>query len=86
MDIDKNVAINMILTYLDNNGYAQALHVLEKESEISFLLPKIKAGEWEAVLSSLSSVNISEQLLYELYEQIIFELVEEGDAKIGKFN
>lgn len=49
-----------------------------------YLLPKIKSGEWETVLAALSHTHLDTSLLYELYEQIVFELVEEGDGKIGK--
>ncbi|CAI2365889.1 unnamed protein product [Moneuplotes crassus] len=73
----------MIYTFLEDNGYAQSLNMLQKESEFGYLIPKIKSGEWEAVLAGLSRVNLNEQLLYDLYEQIVFELVEEGDSKIG---
>ena len=83
MEVDKNVVLNMIYTFMEDNGYIQALNLLQKESGFQYLLPKIQNGKWEAVLASLSRINLSEQLLYELYEQIIFELVEEGDAKIG---
>lgn len=78
------MVLNMIYTFLEDNGYGGSLQMLQKESGLDFLLPKIKNGEWETVLANLTRVNLNEQLLYELYEQIVFELVEEGDSKIGK--
>ena len=83
MEVDKKVVLNMIYTFLEDNGYGFALETLQKESNFAYIIPKIKSGEWESVLHIISSIRLSPQLLYELYEQIVFELVEEDDGKIG---
>lgn len=73
----------MIYTFLEDNGYASSLQTLQHEADYAYILPRIKNGEWETVLQLLSHIRVAPDLLYELYEQIIFELVEEGDGKIG---
>jgi len=83
MEVDKKVVLNMVYTFLEDNGYLVSLEVLQKESECSFILPMIKAGKWESVLAALAKIHVADNLLYDLYEQIVFELVEEGDGKIG---
>ena len=83
MEVDKKIVLNMIYTFLEDNGYAVALQTLQKESEHAYIIPKIKSGEWEFVLHILSSIRVSNDLLYEVYEQIVFELVEEDDGKIA---
>jgi hypothetical protein len=85
MEVDKKLVLNMIYTFLEDNGYGTSLLTLQKEAGLGYVIPLIKQGEWEAVLHTLSHIHVAPDLLYALYEQIIFELVEEGDSKIGNY-
>jgi hypothetical protein len=84
MEVDKNLILNMVYTFLEDNGYLEALGVLQRESGVAYMLDRIKEGQWEVVLKGLDRINLKEELLYELIEQVVFELVEENDGKIGK--
>ncbi|CCF73265.1 WD40 repeat-containing protein SMU1 [Babesia microti strain RI] len=76
--------LKLILQFLKENNYTKSLKLLQKESHVSFngltsidnLLMDIQHGRWNNVLDTIATMELSESLLFLIYEQIIFELVE----------
>lgn len=92
MEIDRKIILNIIYSFLEENSYTESLEKLQEESghnynvlkmEEDYLLKDVRTGRWDAVLKKLVNIRLPNELMYDLYEQIIFELIEEKDGKIG---
>ena len=81
MEISSTQIIKIIQQYLKKNHLLDSLNALERETGIRFNdeLPKdILAGNWKQVLVGLLNVDLSAKLLIPLYEEMILELVQDG--------
>lgn len=70
--------LKLILQFLKENNYTKSLKLLQKESHVSFngltsidnLLMDIQHGRWNNVLDTIATMELSESLLFLIYEQV----------------
>eukprot|EP01084_Bolivina_argentea_P163938 285120_1 len=76
--------IKIMLQFLKENNLHNTMKTLQQETNISLnvvddldkLLSDIHNGKWNTVLETVSSIGISSEVLFDLFEQIFFELIE----------
>ncbi|XP_063901336.1 WD40 repeat-containing protein SMU1-like [Zophobas morio] len=84
LEIESADIVRLILQYLKENNLNSTLQSLKDETGICFntvdsvesFVSDIKNGNWDTVLSAVQTLNLSTVKLYDLYEQIIIELLE----------
>ncbi|KAJ3118665.1 Serine/threonine-protein kinase smu1 [Nowakowskiella sp. JEL0407] len=82
--IEASDVIRLILQFLKESNLPLSFDALSKETNISLntvdsiseFTNNIINGNWDVVLRSLSTLNVNPRKLIDLYEQIIFELLE----------
>jgi len=84
IEVDSQDVIKIILQFLKENNLHKSMQALQEETNVSLnvvdnldqLLSDIMNGRWNRVLQIVSSIGISSEALYDLFEQIFFELIE----------
>ncbi|KXN74126.1 MGC81475 protein-like protein [Conidiobolus coronatus NRRL 28638] len=92
LEIDRTDVIKLIQQFLKENHLISSLKALETETQIKLqtgktidlLKSQILNGEWDSVINSLKDANLSNQTLIELYEEMIFDLLEIGDLSTAR--
>ncbi|KAI7849056.1 WD40-repeat-containing domain protein [Circinella umbellata] len=90
--IESDDVIRLIIQFLRENNLERTLGALQKESSVIFntvdnkdnFLQDINHGRWDAVLRQVQNMKISPKKLYDLYEQIIIEMVEMNEQNTAK--
>ena len=84
IEVDSNDVIKIVLQFLKENNLHKSMVALQEETNVSLnvvdnldkLLSDIINGKWNRVLETVSSISISNEILFDLFEQIFFELIE----------
>lgn len=84
--------IKLILQFLIENNLHRTAHTLQEETDVSLnivndinqLTSDICDGKWNEVLNALSSVSISRETEYDLFEQIIRELIQMSEIDCAR--
>lgn len=90
--MEREQVLPLIYQFLEDNNYSASLNLLQDESGVTY--KSIKAsqtdferdllrGRWDGVLKALEGVKLPNIVLYDLYEQIVYELVEVKDSKVA---
>jgi WD40 repeat-containing protein SMU1 len=92
LEIDSADIIRVILQFLKENNLSDSCKALSNESDITLntvdnletFVSDLHNGRWDAVLMQVNNIKIPKDKLYALYEQIIFELLENGERELAK--
>ncbi|CRH02361.1 conserved Plasmodium protein, unknown function [Plasmodium relictum] len=84
--------IRLILQYLKENNLMRTFYVLQEESNIKLnaisnvdvLISDINKGDWKNVLFNITTIDLSEDTLMNLYEQLICELIEYKEKELAE--
>ncbi|KAJ2339452.1 Serine/threonine-protein kinase smu1, partial [Coemansia sp. RSA 2673] len=87
MDIEAAAVVRLVEQFLKEHNLRKTLAALQEETGVTIntvdnigaFKSDIEKGNWEEVLSSVEQASIAQDKLVDLYEQIIFELVELQD-------
>ncbi|KAI9484857.1 WD40-repeat-containing domain protein [Zychaea mexicana] len=90
--IETDDVIRLILQFLRENNLDRTLGALHTESSVTFntvdnkesFLQDIEQGRWDVVLRQVQNMKIPPKYLYDLYEQMITELVELNEQSTAK--
>jgi WD40 repeat-containing protein SMU1 len=85
--------IRLIEQYLIENNLSNTLQVLQQESRVKCnILPsiqefknEIKNRRWDNVLNTIDNLEINSEILLDLYELIIYDLIENDDRDVAKY-
>ncbi|GAA5798340.1 WD40-repeat-containing domain protein [Helicostylum pulchrum] len=90
--IDKQDVVKLIIQFFRENNLDHSLSTLEKESN-TFLnaienkekfLQDIIDGRWDIILKQVNHLGIAKEKLFDLYEQVGFELIESKEYSAAK--
>ncbi|KAI8148990.1 WD40 repeat-containing protein SMU1-like protein [Fennellomyces sp. T-0311] len=90
--IESDDVIRLIVQFLRENNLERTLHALQNESPNTFntvdnkemFIQDIQQGRWDVVLRQIQAMKIPVEALYDLYEQIVIELVEMKEQSTAK--
>ncbi|KAI9361566.1 WD-40 repeat protein [Pilaira anomala] len=90
--IDKEDVIKLIIQFLRENNLDHSLSTLEKESNIYLnaienktkFLQDIIDGRWDNILKQVNHLGLPKHMLFDLYEQVTFELIESKEYSAAK--
>ncbi|KAK5583046.1 hypothetical protein RB653_004636 [Dictyostelium firmibasis] len=93
IEIQSQDVIKLILQFLKENSLGNSLAALQEETGINLntvdsketFLNDVKNGNWDSVLTVISTLRLSTTLLMDLYEQIIVELLHLKEYELCKF-
>jgi WD40 repeat-containing protein SMU1 len=82
----------VVLQFLKENSLLNSFHTLSVETGVSLnthstpqiLEAAVKAGEWDAVLREISTIEVKEALQVDLYEQIVLEMVDLHEVETAR--
>ena len=93
MSVSDRGAIQLVYSFLKHKKYSKSLWALIDESEVPFNLVRcaesqlkewVLAGSWVEVLGALGDVSLPAPTAAQLYEQVIYELVESDNLEGAK--
>lgn len=84
--------VRVMLQYLKENNLTKSFECLQNESEIALntvesvevFIGDIQQGKWDSVLSQISTMRLPREKIIPIYEQIIFELLENGERELAR--
>ncbi|GAB68779.1 WD domain G-beta repeat domain containing protein [Plasmodium cynomolgi strain B] len=84
--------IRLILQYLKENNLMRSFYVLQEESNVKLnavsnvdlLIRDIHKGDWKNVLYNITTIELSDETLINLYEQLICELIEYKENELAE--
>ncbi|EUD68799.1 hypothetical protein C922_00487 [Plasmodium inui San Antonio 1] len=84
--------IRLILQYLKENNLMRSFYVLQEESNVKLnavsnvemLIRDIHKGDWKNVLYNITTIQLSDETLINLYEQLICELIEYKENELAE--
>jgi WD40 repeat-containing protein SMU1 len=92
IEINSIYVVKLVSQFLKENNLTNTLKCLEEESTIKMntvdsiedFKNNILRGKWDLVLQAINGLNISVSKLLDLYEQIIYELLEYKENEIAR--
>eukprot|EP00056_Hartaetosiga_gracilis_P008249 m.117740 g.117740 ORF g.117740 m.117740 type:complete len:525 (+) comp12880_c0_seq1:2544-4118(+) len=84
IDIEPADVARIVLQYLKENNLHQTYEMFTKESGVKMnivdnlpmFLDDVRSGHWDTVLKTIQHVDIPDKALVNLYEQIVYELID----------
>ncbi|KAG1457663.1 hypothetical protein G6F46_005129 [Rhizopus delemar] len=91
-EINKQDVVKLIIQFFRENNLKQSLHSLEKESNQTLNTMDNKArfiqdvldGKWDLVLKQIAKLSLEKETLFDIYEQMMFELVENNESSTAQ--
>ena len=91
LEINPQEIIKLMLQYLKENNLTKSFLTLQEESKVALNVvdhvdefsADILQGRWDSVLKVVRTLRLPAEKLMELYEQIIYELLEVGEKDIA---
>ncbi|CRG97501.1 conserved Plasmodium protein, unknown function [Plasmodium gallinaceum] len=92
LEVSATDVIRLILQYLKENNLLRTFYVLQEESNIKLnaisnvdvLISDINKGDWKNVLFNITTIDLSDDTLMNLYEQLICELIEYKEKELAE--
>ncbi|SCN62696.1 alternative splicing regulator, putative [Plasmodium chabaudi chabaudi] len=92
LNVSATDVIRLILQYLKENNLIRSFYVLQEESNvklnatsnIDILIRDINKGDWKNVLFNISTIDLSDDTLMNIYEQLICELIEYKEKELAE--
>ena len=83
-EIEASDVVKLVLQFLKESSLTRTLQTLQDESQVALntvdnvdsFLSDVQNGNWDAVMSVVSTLKLPFLLLAEVYEQLILELIE----------
>ncbi|RCI04188.1 hypothetical protein CU098_011295 [Rhizopus stolonifer] len=84
--------VKLIIQFLRENNLNQTRSALEKESHVTLcavedkarFVQEIKDGRWDSILKQVNQLGIAPHQLLDLYEQVVFELIESNELSAAE--
>jgi WD40 repeat-containing protein SMU1 len=84
LDVEISDVTRLILQFLRENNLTQTMKALQQESKVSLntvdsvqtFASDINSGRWDSVLPQVGALELPQLALMDLYEQIVFEMLE----------
>mmetsp|Transcript_33131 Transcript_33131/g.77465 ORF Transcript_33131/g.77465 Transcript_33131/m.77465 type:complete len:522 (-) Transcript_33131:184-1749(-) len=84
LEVEGTDVVKIILQFLKENQLTNTLLALQEEAQVSLntvenvegVLSDVTQGHWDSVLSAISTLRLPQPLLFDLYEQVVVELLE----------
>jgi len=84
IEVDSQDVIKIVLQFLKENNLHHSMKALQRETNVTLnvvndldqLMADIEHGKWKSVLEVTSSVGLSSSTAFDLFEQMLFELIE----------
>ena len=91
IEVDSQDVIKLILQFCKESNLTNTFKTLQNETKVNFnslsslstLTSNILNGKWDQVLKTLRNLDIPILTVMKLYEQIVYELVENKDNDIA---
>ena len=92
MEVDSKDVVRLLLQYLKESNLKASLQALQTESGVALntvddcdaFLGDVRAGRWDAVVAQLACCSVPTGKLVDVYEQIINELVVNGEKELAR--
>lgn len=92
MEIYSKDVIRLMIQFLKENNLSETMNTLQRESNVTLntvdnveqFMADIYAGRWDVVLAQVNHLKLPRDKLINLYEQVIFELLETGERDLAK--
>ena len=84
LEVDAADLVRIIQQFLKENSLHATLHALQEESQVALntvenveaFVADVQHGRWDAVMAVVATLKLPQKLLWDLYEQIVLELLE----------
>jgi WD40 repeat-containing protein SMU1 len=92
LDVNSKDVIRLILQFMKESNLSESLKSIQSESDVVLntvdnmeqFVEDIQLGRWDSVLTQVNNLKLSKEKLIFLYEQIILELLENGEKELAK--
>lgn len=92
LEIEAGDVVRLILQFLKENNLHNTLRALQDETELSLntvenrdtFIQEVLHGNWDAVLTTVSTLKLPIDLVMELYEQVVLELIELREVEASR--
>eukprot|EP01130_Rhizamoeba_saxonica_P014535 TRINITY_DN6366_c0_g1_i1.p1 TRINITY_DN6366_c0_g1~~TRINITY_DN6366_c0_g1_i1.p1 ORF type:complete len:435 (+),score=86.30 TRINITY_DN6366_c0_g1_i1:240-1544(+) len=92
LEIESADVIRLIGQFLQENKLENTFIALQNESQVSLntvenldiLIENIKSGRWQQVLQTISTLKLPVTFLFDIYEQIVMEMVELDERDVAQ--
>eukprot|EP00922_Rhytidocystis_sp_ex-Travisia-forbesii_P007963 GHVS01011753.1.p1 GENE.GHVS01011753.1~~GHVS01011753.1.p1 ORF type:complete len:550 (-),score=71.80 GHVS01011753.1:1462-3111(-) len=92
LEIESTDIIRLILQFLKEHNLERTLHTLQEESscclnavnETQSFAALVQQGKWDQVLQIVGTLSVQPEILHQLYQQVVYELVELREVELAR--